>query len=167
MKTSNAVNRLGKFNNIISIWFERVAIIAVLGMILGTMVDVIGAKAFHRPLPAGTEAIYLLQVIAIAGSLAISKIDGRHVRIELIDRLPQPALGIVHALVALLGIGLFVFLTWASFDYATALRINHEVTATERIPIYPFAIWLALGCIPMVLILIQEFISSLMEIKKK
>lgn len=161
------MKRLGKINFGISIWFERVAIIAVLGMILGTMVDVIGAKAFHRPLPAGTEVIYLLQVIAIAGALAISKIDGRHVRIELIDRLPQPALGIIHSLVALLGIGLFVFLTWASFDYANALRINHEVTATERLPIYPFAIWLTISCIPMILILIQEFISSLMEIKKK
>ena len=161
------MKRLEKINFIIGTWFERLAIIAVLGMILGTMVDVIGAKAFHRPLPAGTEAIYLLQVIAIAGSLAISKIDGRHVRIELIDRLPQPALGIVHGLVALLGLGLFLFLTWASFDYATALRINHEVTATERIPIYPFAIWLALCCIPMMLILCQDFISSLLEMKKK
>lgn len=161
------MKRLEKINFTIGIWLERVAIVAVLGMILGTMADVVGAKVFHRPLPAGTEVIYLFQVIAIAGSLAISKIDGRHVRIELIDRLRQPALGIIHGLVALLGIGLFFLLTWASFSYANSLRINHEVTATERIPIYPFAIWLAVCCIPMILILIQDFISSFMELKKK
>jgi TRAP-type C4-dicarboxylate transport system permease small subunit len=161
------MKRLEKINFRIGIWLERVAIVAVIGMILGTMVDVVGAKVFHRPLPAGTEVIYLLQVIAIAGSLAISKIDGRHVRIELIDRLRQPALGIIHGLVALLGIGLFVLLTWASFSYANSLRINHEVTATERIPIYPFAIWLAVCCLPMILILIQDFIGSFMELKKK
>jgi TRAP-type C4-dicarboxylate transport system permease small subunit len=167
MKISNTVNRLEKFNYRLGIWFERIAIIAVLVMILGTLVDVIGAKLFNWPLPPGTEAIYLPQVIAIAGALAISKIDGRHVRIELIDRLPQPALGIIHSLVALLGIALFVLLTWASFNYAQALRINHEVTATSKIPFYPFALWMALCCIPLILILIQEFISSLLEIKKK
>jgi TRAP-type C4-dicarboxylate transport system permease small subunit len=159
--------RLDKFNLRVSIWFERIAILGVLGMVLGTIVDVIGSKLFHWPLPAGTEAIYLLQIIAIAGALAISKIDGRHVRIEFIDALHQPALGIVHAFVALLGIGLFVILTWASIDYAQSLRANHEITATAKIALYPFAIWLGLCCVPMMLVLVREFISSLLEIARK
>lgn len=167
VKINNGMNRLEKFNYRLSIWFERIAILGVLGMILGTMIDVIGAKLFHWPLPASTEAIYLLQIIAIAGALAISKIDGRHVRIELIDRLPQPAIGIIHSLVALLGLGLFVILAWASCDYAQALRINHDVTATAKIVIYPFVIWLALCCIPLILILFKEFVSSLLEIRKR
>jgi TRAP-type C4-dicarboxylate transport system permease small subunit len=163
MKISNGVSRLEKFNYRLSIWFERIAILGVLGMILGTLIDVIGAKLFHWPLPAGTEAVYLLQIIAIAGALAISKIDGRHVRIELIDRLPQPGRGIIHSLVSLLGLGLFIILCWKSYDYAQTLRHNHEVTATAKIMIYPFALWLALGCIPVVLILIKDFISALVE----
>ena len=167
MKINNGLDRLDKLNYRLSIWFERIAIIGVVVMILGTMIDVIGAKVFNWPLPPGTEAIYLPQVIAIAGALAISKIDGRHVRIELIDRLPQPALGIVHSIVALLGLGLFALLAWGSYEYAQALRINHEVTATSKIPIYPFALWMALCCIPMILILIKELISSLMEIKRR
>lgn len=167
MKISDSVNRLDKLNYRTSIWFERVAIIAVLGMILGTLVDVVGAKAFHMPIRAGTEMIYLLQVIAIAGALSISKIDGRHVRIELIDKLPQPALGIIHSTVALLGLALFILLAWASFDYAVGLNTNNEVTANVKIPIYPFAFWQALCCVPMILILLQDLASSLMEIKKK
>lgn len=163
VKINNILNRLEKFNYRLSVWLERIAILAVVGMILGTMIDVVGAKLFHWPLPAGIEAVYLLQVIAIAGALAISKIDGRHVRIELIDQLPQPAIGIIHSLVALIGLVLFVILTWASYDYAQALRTNHEVTATVKIAIYPFALWMALCCIPMILILVKEFISSLLE----
>jgi len=163
VKINNILNRLEKFNYRLSVWLERIAILAVVGMILGTMIDVVGAKLFHWPLPAGIEAVYLLQVIAIAGALAISKIDGRHVRIELIDRLPQPAIGIIHSLVALIGLVLFVILTWASYDYAQALRTNHEVTATVKIAIYPFALWMTLCCIPMILILVKEFISSLLE----
>ncbi|OGN99964.1 MAG: hypothetical protein A2Y58_04210 [Chloroflexi bacterium RBG_13_51_52] len=167
MKVDNALNKLDKFNNKFSIWLERIAIIGVLVMILGTMVDVVGAKLFNWPLPAGTEVVYMGQVIAMAGALAISKIDGRHVRIELIDKLRQPALGIIHALVALLGLLLFIVLLWKSFDYANTLRINHEVTATARISVYPFALWLAVCCLPMALILIKEFISSLLETRKR
>ena len=167
MKTSGGLARLEKFNFALSIWFERIAILGALGMILGTMVDVIGSKLFQWPLPAGTEAIYLLQIIAIAGALAISKIDGRHVRIELIDRLPQPALGIIHSLVALGGLALFVILSWTSLDYARALNVNNEITATAKIPIYPFAIWLALSCIPVILILVKDLLSSLLETRKR
>ncbi len=167
MNIDKGVSRFEKVNYVISTWLERIAIIGMLGMIAGTMVDVIGAKVFHWPLPAGTETVYLFQVVAMAGALAFSKIDGRHVRIELIDKLRQPALGIFHALAALLGLALFIVLTWKSFDYAQTLRLNNEVTATAKIAIYPFAFWLAVCCVPMVLILIKDFISSLLEMRKK
>jgi TRAP-type C4-dicarboxylate transport system permease small subunit len=167
MSINSSVNRFGKFNNTASIWLERIAIIGVLVMMFGTMIDVIGSKVFHWPMPAGTEVVYLAQLVAMGGALAISKIDGRHVRIELIDKLRQPALGIIHALVALLGLAFFFLLTWKSFEYAQSLFMNHEVTATAKIPIYPFAIWQGLCCVPVALILIQDFITSLLEMRKK
>ncbi len=167
MNIEKGMSRFEKVNYTMGIWYERIAIVGVLGMILATLIDVVGAKAFHWPLPAGTELVYLCQIVAIAGALAISKIDGRHVRIELIDKLRQPALGIVHAIVAIIGLALFILLTWKSFEYAQSLRINHEVTATAMIPIYPFAIWQGLCCVPMVLILVREFITSILETKKR
>jgi TRAP-type C4-dicarboxylate transport system permease small subunit len=167
LKISNGVNRLEKFNNTLSVWLERVAIVAVVGMILATMIDVVGAKLFHWPLPASTEIVYLFQVIAIAGALAISKIDGRHVRIEFIDKMPQPGRAIISSLVSLFGLGLFIILCWQSYGYAQQFRINKEVTANARIIFYPFALWLALCCIPMILILLKDFISSLVEIIKR
>ena len=167
MNISSGMSRLDKITFKISAWLERIAIIGALGMILGTMIDVIGSKVFHWPLPGGTEVVYLFQIIAIAGALAISKIDGRHVRIELIDRLHQPGKGIVHSLVALLGLALFIVLVWQSYTYALALHANHEVTVTVNLPLYPFALWLALCCIPVVLLLIIELFSSLMEAIKR
>jgi TRAP-type C4-dicarboxylate transport system permease small subunit len=161
------MSRLDKITFKISAWLERIAIVGALGMILGTMIDVIGSKAFNWPLPGGTEVVYLFQIIAIAGALAISQIDGRHVRIELIDRLPQPGKGIVHSLVAILGLVLFIVLVWQSFVYALALKAANEITVTINIPLFPFAIWQALCCIPMVLLLITELYSSLMEVIKR
>jgi len=167
MNIEKGLSRFEKFNYVIGIWLERVAILGVLAMIVCTTIDVIGRKVFNWPLPGETEINSLLQVVAIAGALAITKIDGRHVRIELIDKLRQPALGIIHAIVALIGLVLFILLTWKSFNYAESLRINHEITGTVKIPIYPFALWLFLCCIPVVLILIKEFITSLLETRKR
>ena len=59
-----------RLNYSVSAWFERIAIVTVIAMILGTLVDVVGAKLFQWPMPAGTEVIYLLQVITIAGTTA-------------------------------------------------------------------------------------------------
>lgn len=81
--------RLGKLNNLISVWFENIAIVAIVGIIVSNLVDVIGAKLFGKPIAAGTEIVYFLQVIAMAGALAITKIDGKHIRLEFVDSLPE------------------------------------------------------------------------------
>jgi len=61
-------------------------------MIVATIVDVIGSKAFRLPLPASLEVVYFCQLIAIAGALAYSEIDGRHIRVDLfVDKLPKKA----------------------------------------------------------------------------
>jgi TRAP-type C4-dicarboxylate transport system permease small subunit len=164
---SAGLNRWERFNLSLSLWFERIAILGMVGIILATIIDVVGAKFFHWPLPAGTEVVYFLQVIAIAGALAISKIDGRHIRLEFVDNLPKSGRALFHILASLLGLGLFIILCWTSFEYAQSLRINSEVTSTARIVVYPFALWLALCCLPMVLILIKELISALVEIISK
>jgi TRAP-type C4-dicarboxylate transport system permease small subunit len=179
-----------KLNHFLGLWFERVAILGLMIMIFGTTFDVIGSKFFRAiadvlglalgaplnifgekifkwPLPAGTEIVYFGQVIAIAGALAISKLDGRHIRIEFVDKLPKYPKAVVNFLSTLLGLALFTILAWKSYEYALNLIINNEVTATARILIYPFVLWLALCCIPVCLILLKELISSVVEATKK
>jgi hypothetical protein len=55
--------------NSLSGWFERVGLIAMVGMALTTLIDVVGSKGFQWPLPGSTEIIGVLQVLAIAGGL--------------------------------------------------------------------------------------------------
>jgi TRAP-type C4-dicarboxylate transport system permease small subunit len=168
LKISNGVSRLGKLSYVISYWFERAAIVAILGMLVATCIDVVGAKAFHWPLPGGTEIVYLLQVVAIAAGLAFSKIDGRQINVEfLIDKLPKQVKASIDSLTSLLGLGLFILLGWESFEYSMAFRHANEVTATALIPLYPFALWLGLCCIPMCLVLLNELIAALRKAVKK
>jgi TRAP-type C4-dicarboxylate transport system permease small subunit len=162
------VNRYIKFSNWLSSWFEHIAIIGFLGMMASTVVDVVGAKAFEWPLPVGTEAVYLFQLIAIAGAIAYGQIDGRHIRVDFfVDKLPRRGRAFFHALAALLGLALFVVLTWKSYEYGIVLRNANDVTATSRIPIFPFALWLALCCIPVCLVLLGELLKAVREVIKK
>jgi TRAP-type C4-dicarboxylate transport system permease small subunit len=166
-RLSVILNRWGRINHSLSVWFERIAILGILGMILSTVIDVVGAKLFRWPMPAGTEIVYLLQVIAIAGALAISKIDGRHIRIEFVDKLPKYSRAFFNILATLLGLILFIILIWKSYEFAQSMMINNEVTATARITLYPFVLWFTLCCVPVSLILLKELFSSLLEIIKK
>jgi TRAP-type C4-dicarboxylate transport system permease small subunit len=151
----------------LSVWFERIAMVSIVCIILATLVDVIGAKIFHKPLSAGTEVVYFLQIIAIAGALAITQIDKRHVRLEFVDSLPKRLRGIFNFIAAILGLGLFVLLAWKSIEYAQSLRNANEVTAASRVPLFPFAVWIGISCIPMCLVLIKEMVSSVAEVIKK
>jgi TRAP-type C4-dicarboxylate transport system permease small subunit len=154
------LERLDKLSHLLSVWFERIAMVGIVGVIIATLIDVIGAKIFGKPLSAATEVVYFLQVIAIAGALAATKIDGKHIRLEFVDSFPRKIKNIFNFLAAFLGLGLFSLLAWKSYEYAQTLRIANEVTAASRIPVYPFVLWIALCCIPLCLILLQEMVKS-------
>ena len=158
---------LQRVSKLCSEWFERVAMVALVGIIISTLVDVIGAKLFGKPIPAGTEIVYFLQVVAIAGALAITKIDNKHIRLEFVDSLPGRLKGVVHFIAALLGLGLFVVLLVESFEYAQALRHAREVTSAARVALHPFVYWISLSCIPLCLVLLKEMVESFVEVVKR
>ena len=164
MKIGKGIDRYGRFTYSLSSWFEQIAIIGFLGMMAATLIDVIGAKVFNWPLPAGLEVVFFCQLIAISGALAYSEIDGRHIRVDLfIDKLPRIARAFFHGFTALLGLGLFAILTWKSYEYAMSLMAINEVTSTSRIPIYPFVLWLGLSFVPLCLVLIGEILKAISE----
>jgi TRAP-type C4-dicarboxylate transport system permease small subunit len=150
-----------------SVWFERIAMISIVGNIVSVVIDVAGDKIFNQPMSAGTEIVYFLQIIAIAGALAMTKLDGKHIRLEFVDSLPHRIKNVFAFLCAVLGLAIFILLAWKSFDYAMALRSANEVTAASRFPLFPFAIWIGISCIPLCLVLFKEMVNSLVEVVKR
>jgi TRAP-type C4-dicarboxylate transport system permease small subunit len=168
LKTDNGLSRFERFSYWLSTWFERIAIFGFLGMMAGTLIDVIGSKAFHSPLPGGLEVVFFCQLIAVAGALAYSEIDGRHIRVELfVDLFPRMARAFFHGFAALLSLGLFVTLTWKTYQYGMSLKAINDVTAAARIPLYPFVFWLGLSFVPVCLVLIAELLKAISEGIKK
>lgn len=123
---------------------ETLGVYAVLFIMVLTVIDVIGAKVFVRPVRGSTELVGFAQLLAIAGGMAMACFAGRHVALEFaVDRLPAPAKRVVQAIVAVLGLVLFGVLSWQSFLYGKALAGSGQIASTARIPFYPFAYALA------------------------
>jgi TRAP-type C4-dicarboxylate transport system permease small subunit len=155
-------SRFRKSINSLSSWVERVGLVAMATMVLIALIDVVGSKWFQWPLPGSTELTRVLQVVAIAGGLAFSKIDGRHIRVEfLMDWLPQRGKAALDLFSALLGLGLFAVAGWMTYKYGLSLFNSGTETLLLGISLSPFSFWIALCCIPMCCVIIIELLTSI------
>jgi TRAP-type C4-dicarboxylate transport system permease small subunit len=150
-----------------SSWFERVGLVAMAAMALTTLIDVIGSKVFKWPLPGSTEITSVVQVIAIAGGLAFSKIDGRHIRVEfLMEWLPRRGKAVLDLFSSLLGLGLFAVAAWMTYEHGLSLLGSGTKTFLLGIPLSPLSFWIALCCIPMCCVIIIELLTSIERMLK-
>jgi len=153
--------------NSISGWLEWVGLAALVGMVLIALIDVVGSKGFRWPLPGTTEITAFLQVIAIAAGLAFSQIAGRHIRVGfLIDQLPKRGKATLEIFSSILGLGFFAVVGWVTYDYGLGLLSSGTETLLLRIAHYPFALWIALCCIPMCCVILIELLSYISKTLK-
>ena len=162
------VGKLEKFNHRLSGWVEWIGVAGLLLMMLITCIDVIGAKLFLWPLLGAIDWVRAAQSVAIAFACAITLIVGRHVRVEfLVARLPERAKAVINSLVNLLGLGLFTLLIWRLSVFGYSLQAGGEVSATAHIPRCLLTYGIALACIPVCLLFLQELLSSITRVVKR
>jgi TRAP-type C4-dicarboxylate transport system permease small subunit len=162
VKYTTWFSKLNKATNWVSSWSERVGLVAMAAIGLATLIDVVGSKVFKWPLPGSTEMIGVIQVIAIAGGLAFSKIDGRHIRVDIfIDYLPKRGKAALDVFGSILGLGLFAVAGWMTYRHGLSLLDSGTKTFLLGIPLSPFAFWIALCCIPMCCVIIMELLGSI------
>jgi TRAP-type C4-dicarboxylate transport system permease small subunit len=151
----------------VSGWAEWVGLAALMGMVLTALVDVVGSKGFHWPLPGSTEVISVTQMLAIAAGLAFSKIDGRHIRIGMfVDRLKGRGQAALEIFTSILGLGLFVVAGWMTFEYGLSLFGSGTGTFLLGITYYPFVLWNSFCCIPVCCVIIIELLSFVDKVLK-
>ena len=160
--------RLGRFATSLSRWVSWVAGVGVVAMLALTIADVIGIKLFKSPIPGAIETIGFLGVVVTTFAIAYTYILRGHIRVEFfVTQLPPRWRAGINALVSLVGIVLFVLLAWQSYVYGHVLQTTGEVSMTQRIPFYPFVYAIAFSCIPVCLVLLLEFLQSVMKVVQK
>lgn len=162
------IEKFEKALAVFSKWATIIAGIALLGMLAISIADIIGNKFFNKPVPGASELVSLMALVTTAFALSYSMIEKAHVQVDIIiGKMRGRLKAVFESFIALLGLGFFVLLTWYGVKYGFQLLKSNESSMTLRIPMYPFAFAIALGCLPACLYLFLELVrwSKKMVIK--
>lgn len=162
------LRRIERINQSISVWLERVGIVALLVMLAVTCADVIGTKFFRSPILGAIDIVTLSQVVAIAFTIAIAQIAGRHIRVELFfSRLSETSQAFIDSLIYFLQSLFFALVVWRITMLGRALQIAGEVSATLFVPLYPFIFAIALGFVPICMVCLLKSLNAVIKVVKR
>jgi TRAP-type C4-dicarboxylate transport system permease small subunit len=157
-----------KYNKRLITFLEWIGSVGLLTMVFITCVDVLGSKAFLWPIFGALDIVQLSQLVAISFGASSALILGRHVEVEFFTVMfPERAQAAISAVVNFLGLLLFIIVLWRIVIFGNYMLTGGEVSSTARIPFYPFAYGIALGSLPVCLVLLSRFITSLSRMLKK
>lgn len=146
----------------VAAWAEWVGVVAVWVMLAFTVVDVVGAKVFLKPLRGSTDLVGFSQVIAISAGLAMACFAGRQIELEfLVNRLPSGLRRGCRVLVSLLSLALFVVLARESWLYGRSLQASGQIGSGAPIPYYPFAYALGVFAAVAALYFVAEAVGAI------
>ena len=165
---SSKIDRFEKFTTSFSRWLNWVAGVGLVAMLSLTVADIVGIKLFKWPIPGAIELVGFLGIVLIGFALAYTQVLRGNIQVEFFVRLlPKRVQAGITAFVSILGLALFAMLAWQSYDFGRVLQTTGEVSMTQNIPFFPFVDALAFCCLPLCLVLLIEFLKSVMKAVKK
>jgi len=128
-------------------------------MMLLTVVDVI-LRYIGRPLTGTFELMSFAGALVTGFALAQTSLDDAHVNVDmLLQAVSDRKRKIIIVFNRLLGIGIFVLLTWSLFVKGNDLYTTGEVSLTLQVPYYPVAYGLSFCCLVECLVLISGILK--------
>jgi TRAP-type C4-dicarboxylate transport system permease small subunit len=147
---------------------HKIGLGILVGMMFLTVVDVIGRKFFDTPVTGSYELTELLLALIVFFSVGYTQIQKGHIAMEaLVSRFSPRAQAITDSIVYLISIGLGSVLTWQLLAHAKRTLIGKHVTGVLDLPLYPFLIAAAFGCLLYSLVLLVDFLVSLGKVRGK
>jgi TRAP-type transport system small permease protein len=121
----------------------------------------------NRPIAGTLEATELLLVFAVFLSLARTQAEGGHIAVGILtERLHGRPRALVSAVTALLGLGLFAAITWATAGMALrSWRMGEYAPGLIAFPIYPSRALVALGSLLMCVQLALELARAVAALR--
>lgn len=141
---------------------STVAVIALAALGAITVVDVGGRYLFNRPLLGAVEMSEFLMAFLSFGALALAELRNSHITVDFFVRvLPERVQAVLEAMIALLGIAFWSFVSWRASVQSMRLFYNGEVTANLIIPTWPFYLSVVVGCGLLAIALIGRVLRDL------
>lgn len=140
----------------------------LMGMMFLTVVDVTGRKFFDAPITGSYELTEFMLALIVFFSVGYTQIQKGHIAMEaLVSRFSPRVQAITDSIVYLISIGLGAVLTWQLVAHAKRTWIGSHVTGVLNLPLYPFLIAAAFGCLLYCIVLLIDFLISLEKVRRK
>ncbi len=147
---------------------HKIGLGILIGMMFLTVVDVTGRKFFDAPITGSYELTEFMLALIVFFSVGYTQIQKGHISMEaLVSRFSPRAQSITDSIVYLISIGLGAILTWQLLAHAKRTWIGQHVTGVLNLPLYPFLIAAAFGCLLYCMVLLVDFLTSLEKARNK
>lgn len=163
-KTANVMERgLSPFTNVVG----RIGAGFIAIIMLITVADIIGRRAFGRPVGGAFELSELMLVIVVFGSMASCELIRGHITVGLIvSRFRQRTQDIIDSLMYLLFLAISCLITWQLFVHAMR-EMGGQVTAVLQVPVFPAIFIAAFGGLLLSLLILMNLLPFIAGALKK
>lgn len=137
-------------------------------MMLLTVSDVIMRYLFNRPIMGSFELTQFFMAILVSFGISYTAIKKGHVGVDIIiSRLSRKTRMIVNMITQLLALVLFSLVSWRNIDQAINVKANGTTSSVLLIPVFPFVYVFAFGCALLSLVLLLDFIESILGVSER
>ncbi len=143
----------------ISRFLQGVAGVSLVFLMMLTVMDVL-LRAFRHPIPGTYELVGFAGALAIGMAMPLTSWMHAHVYVDtILGRLPRAGRIPFHVVTRLLGVGLFLLLSWNLARFGMDLRSSGEVSPTLELHYYPVAFGLALASLFQSIVLLCDLVK--------
>ena len=141
-------------------FLQLIAGVTLAFMFLFTLVNV-AVRAFGKPILGDFEVISFLGAIVFGFAIPYTTLLKGHVIVDfLIEKLPKKAGGAMQVFTRILGITLFLWMSWNFVVMSLDLMKSNEVTPVFKLPYYPISFGLAFACIIECCVFVSQIIET-------
>ena len=175
MGESPALNLLNKIDKafdkvtIFTRWLNVIGLAFFFLMVMFTFVDVILRYLFNRPIMGSKEITELMLVLVVSLGIAYTHSKKGHVAVDIFTgKLSSEGQLMINTVTTILSIGLFIILVWQNtVNFLWFMSTDKIHGLAVQTPAAPFAAIIVLGCVLLLLILIQDLIRNLIQSLRK
>ena len=147
-------------------YYFALAVLAI--MMFLTVVDVIGRYFFNRPVTGSYELIQFMMAVLVSFGFSYTAIEKGHVGVDLLTvKLSSKTRAIISSVTNLISLALFALITWQGLLQARTLWVSGATSASLLIPVFPFVYLFVFGTLMFCLVLVKDFVESVMEVSRK
>lgn len=140
----------------------------IFALMLITGIDVIGRYLFHRPLVGAFEMTELALALMVLFGWGYNQAIKGHIDIDLLyKRLPLSVQTILDFLTPLLGLSLFVFVSWQAINFTLDSIGWGEATEMLHMPVWIFKLMIFIGSVSISLQFVVDIITACQKVRGK